>query len=145
MTKTYYGTKRILAWSQQNTDGEDGYAVKYSDGYTSWSPKKVFEDAYQPVDAMNFGHALQALREGHKVARAGWNGKKMFIFLTQGRTVPNTKDRSFAHFDGDEVVLASHIDMKAADGSFVTGWLASQTDMLAEDWCIVETKENDNG
>lgn len=87
---------------------------------------------------MSFSHALEALKAGKRVARTGWNGKGMFIFLTKGRTVPNTKDRSFAFFEGDDVVLADHIDMRAADGSYVSGWLASQTDMLANDWEIVE-------
>jgi len=160
--KTYYGTKKIIAMAMTrqayndyrgwklppDEDGLDaGYLVEYVDGgqanhpdhagYISWSPSSVFDAAYQASGEMNFGHAIQAMKDGHKVSRANWNGKKMFIFLTQGRTVPNTKDRSFAHFDGKEVVLASHIDMKAADGSFVTGWLASQTDMLADDWMIV--------
>lgn len=85
-----------------------------------------------------FGWAIERIREGHKVAREGWNGKGMFIFFTEGRTIPNNKERSFAHFEGDEVVLADHVDMKAADGKYISGWLASQTDMLAQDWVVVE-------
>lgn len=88
-------------------------------------------------DEMDFGQALSALKDGRKVARAGWNGKGMFLFLTMGRTIPNNKERSFAHFEGDTVTLGSHIDMKDATGVYVSGWLASQTDMLANDWYIV--------
>lgn len=48
MTQSYIGTKQILAWAQDK-DGQPGYAVKYADGYTSWSPKDVFEAAYLPM------------------------------------------------------------------------------------------------
>lgn len=47
MTQHYIGSKQITAWEQEK-DGQPGYAVKYSDGYTSWSPKEVFEAAYLP-------------------------------------------------------------------------------------------------
>lgn len=88
----------------------------------------------------SFGWALEVMKAypEHKLTRQGWNGKGMFIFLTQGREVPNNRERSFAHFPEDTVTLASHIDMRASDGTYVSGWLASQTDMLAEDWVIVE-------
>lgn len=160
--KQFYGTKKIQAkemtrleynvfrgWDLPDDENgaDEGYLVEYLDGgkpnvsgyagYVSWSPKEQFEKAYQESGLMNFGHALAALKEGEKVARTGWNGEGMFLFLTEGRDVPNNKERSFADFDGDTVKVCSHIDMKAADGSFVTGWLASQTDMLADDWCIV--------
>lgn len=45
MTQHYIGTKQIVAWEQEK-DGKPGYAVKYPDGYVSWSPKDVFEAAY---------------------------------------------------------------------------------------------------
>ncbi|AYR23012.1 crAss001_48 related protein [Herbaspirillum rubrisubalbicans] len=53
MTKHYIGTKNVLAWPEVK-DGKEGYAVKYSDGYTSWSPKDVFEAAY--IDIGHVGH-----------------------------------------------------------------------------------------
>jgi anaerobic ribonucleoside-triphosphate reductase len=95
---------------------------------------------------MNFGHALEELKKGNKVARQGWNGKGMFIYLVEGQTVNIEKLRNEAskHFEvekdlnrGKRVKINSHIDMKAADGSIVVGWLASQTDMLADDWEVV--------
>ena len=88
---------------------------------------------------MSFSEALVCLKNGFRMARSGWNGKGMFIFLTEGRDVPNNKERSFAYFPGDSVKLCSHIDMMAADGSYVSGWLASQTDLLAEDWVVVNS------
>ena len=48
MTQYYIGVKRIEAWPEEK-DGQPGYAVKYSDNYTSWSPKDVFEKAYLPI------------------------------------------------------------------------------------------------
>ena len=90
------------------------------------------------VEINNLGWAIFQMKQGRKVAREGWNGKGVFIFLTEGRTIPNNHERSFAHFEGEEVVLADHIDMKAADGSYVSGWLASQADLLTEDWVLVD-------
>ena len=140
MTRDYYGTKRVTAWPQQGKDpgsgtyelGPDGYAVKYADGYISWSPKEVFEAAYQPLDALSFGHAIQAITEGHKVARAGWNGKGMFLVLmNHGWT--GFSDAKFQGFFPSLPFIA----MKTADDKMVP-WLASQTDMLANDWQIME-------
>ena len=98
---------------------------------------------------LTFGHALEALKAGRAVARKGWNGKGMFIYLIKGRSIPAEKFHAhkneankFYATEGD-VVLTDHIDMKAADGTYVTGWLASQTDMLAEDWEIIKTEKND--
>ena len=101
---------------------------------------------------MNFQEALLELKNGNHVARKGWNGKGMFLFYISGRTIPFDKFMEFKngnslaiekavslglHNPGDEVVIGGHIDMKAADGSIVVGWLASQTDMQADDWEIV--------
>src|SRR5574344_1179182 len=84
----YIGTKIIeaepcKAWkdTKLHKAGEDGYKVRYPDGYESWSPKGVFEEAYRPTDCMSFGLAIEAMKKGKKVARRGWNGKGMFLFL----------------------------------------------------------------
>lgn len=95
---------------------------------------------------MNFGQALEELKRGSKVSRQGWNGKGMFLYLVESSTVPIEQLRNEAakHLDitkdsnrGKLVTINSHIDMRAADGSIVIGWLASQTDMLANDWVVV--------
>lgn len=91
---------------------------------------------------MNFGMALNALKDGRKVARRGWNGKGMFLVLQQGSEVEPTKMRNEPartyYENGSRCVrIAAHIDMKAADDTYVVGWLASQTDMLADDWEVV--------
>jgi hypothetical protein len=136
MTQDYYGTKRITAWRQDRA-GVPGYAVKYADGYTSWSPIEVFEEAYHPLDALDFGHAIVALKSGHKVARAGWNGKSMFLFLVAGSTFAVNRPPLLGIYpEGTKVDYHAHIDMKTAQG-YVVPWLASQADMLADDWTIV--------
>lgn len=94
---------------------------------------------------MDFGQAIETLKKGGKVARSGWNGKGMFLYLVYGQHVPMCNLRNEAgkhlkakHNDHSEIDINPHIDMKAADGSIVVGWLASQTDMLACDWEVVE-------
>lgn len=90
---------------------------------------------------MDFGKAIEALKQGKAVARKGWNGKGMFLTLQEGSEVDGSlmRNENAKNFYGeDKVKICPHIDMKAADGSYVVGWLASQTDMLAEDWEIVK-------
>jgi len=120
-------------------DGADaGYIVQYSDGYVSWSPATQFEEAYRPTTGMNFGLATEAMRKGHKVARAGWNGKGMYVFLVPGSTFTvNRAPLLGIHPAGTVVNYHPHIDMCTVDGSVVP-WLASQDDMLSDDWCIAK-------
>lgn len=108
---------------------------------------------------MNFGEALQALKEGKLASRAGWNGKGMFIFMRPGDTlktgfIPKVKslpdsvknwidqnidDKINLGESGlQDVVFTPYLCMKAADNTIVNGWLASQTDMLAEDWGVID-------
>ncbi len=86
---------------------------------------------------MDFGKALAALKEGKRVAREGWNGKGMFLFLVAGSNfVVNREPLLSIMGEGTMVTYRPHIDMKDAEGKVVP-WLASQTDMLAEDWHVV--------
>lgn len=142
----YYGTKHIWAYPQTKDD-QEGYNVRYEDGYTSWSPKVVFEAAYQPYSALSFGHALIALQEGKKVARSGWNGKGMFLYYVPAANYPAQTDvakgywankGTGTHTTGVPLVpYGAYIAMKTAQDNVVP-WLASQTDVLANDWQIVE-------
>lgn len=87
---------------------------------------------------MDFGHALAALKAGSKVARAGWNGKGMFLFLVPGSTFQVNRAPLLGIYpEGTEITYHAHVDMKTAQGDVVP-WLCSQTDMLAEDWCVVK-------
>lgn len=86
---------------------------------------------------MNFSQALDILKGGRMVARAGWNGKGMFIFLVPGSTFTvNREPLQSILGEGAEVNYHGHVDMKTADGTIVP-WLCSQTDLLAEDWVEV--------
>ena len=87
---------------------------------------------------MDFGDAIRAMRQGKRVARAGWNGKGMFLFLVNGSNfVVNREPLLSIMGEGTMVTYRPHIDMKDAEGKVVP-WLANQTDMLAEDWGLVE-------
>lgn len=93
---------------------------------------------------MNFGEAIAAMSAGEMVQRAGWNGKGMFVYKTVGNTV--NKDfipkfaslpasvKDFLSNKGADVVFHPSITMYTAAGDMQPGWLASQADMLAEDW-----------
>ena len=141
MTQDYYGTKLVTAWPQEKTithpegagEVREGYAVKYEDGFISWSPKDVFEKHYRPLNELSFGHALEALKAGRKVARYGWNGKGMWL-----KKVPVTYYGVNSEIDeqGGADTRVEWIGMKTADNKFVP-WLASQTDVLANDWCVL--------
>ncbi len=173
--QTFIGTKKIkarpMSRGEYNTyrgwnapEGEDqtapGYLVEYLDGgkpnhpdhegYVSWSPADVFENAYRPVEGLSFGLALEALKMGKAIARKGWNGKGMFLFLLPGGRVP----KSAIHDPGLRKVIEEQVEGDSfealpsirmwttnAEGrrAVLTGWLASQTDMLSDDWQIVET------
>jgi len=78
------------------------------------------------------------IKGGNAVARKGWNGKNMFVFLVPGSTFfVNRPPLLGLYPEGTQISYHPHIDMRTADGSIVP-WLASQTDILAEDWQAVE-------
>jgi len=160
--KTYIGTKVINAtpmsravyncyrgWDlPENEDGSDsGYLVEYTDGgktndsrhagYISWSPKAQFDGAYRETSGLTFGLAIEALKLGNKVARSGWNGKGMFVFLVSGSTFKVSRAPLLGIFpEGHEINYKPHIDIKNVDGSIST-WVPSIGDVMAEDWVIV--------
>jgi hypothetical protein len=83
---------------------------------------------------MDFGQALAVLKDGGRIARTGWNGKGMFIYLVPGSTFQVNRPPLLGIYpEGTEISYLPHVDMKTADGSCVS-WLASQADILADDW-----------
>jgi hypothetical protein len=83
---------------------------------------------------MDFGQALALIKEGKKVCREGWNGKGMFLFLVPGSTFTVNRPPLLGIYpEGTVVNYHAHIDMRTADGMIVP-WLASQTDLMSEDW-----------
>lgn len=95
---------------------------------------------------MNFGEAIAEAKAGNKISRSGWNGKGMFVIY-----VPSTPDcvlregmpyaKALEFTARQTVTINSHFDMFTATGEFQPGWLASQTDMDASDWGVVEGKQ----
>lgn len=86
---------------------------------------------------MDFGKAIEAVKNGSKVARAGWNGKGMFLFLVPGSVFQVNRPPLLGIYpEGHTITYQPHIDMKTADDQVVP-WLASQSDVLAEDWVLV--------
>lgn len=150
MFESYIGTKRIDAEPMTRGDynkyrgwtipadenpTDEGYLVRYSDGYESWSPKATFEADYKKSGEMNFGHAIELLKLGCKMARKGWNGKSQYVELATNISYKNANG---------EIINCEHEAIGNKALAFVgtsgvqIGWLASQADMLAEDWRIVE-------
>lgn len=140
----HIGTKIINATPMTRNDAEallsriiggdkhgDGYLVTYEDGYQSWSPKDVFDRAYRPVSAMTFGDALVMLKAGERVCRSGWNSKGMWLVLINPGNAMHTS--SAGAFD-----MQPCIGMKTANNVMQPGWMASQADMLADDWMLLE-------
>lgn len=95
---------------------------------------------------MTFGDALEALKQGKRVTRAGWNGKGMYLWLKQGITItadmchdPTLKELAVAN--GGEIEGLPTICMYTRDScgykAVLTGWLASQSDMLLDDWEVI--------
>lgn len=152
MTRAEYNTYRGWELPTDENGTDAGYLVEYldggqanhpnHDGYISWSPADVFERAYRPTDGMTFGHAIEALKAGERVARAGWNGKGMWLALSPGsKALPaerfwSPQNRRHVEDNGPTDVLPC-ITMKTATGEILMGWLASQTDMLSEDWVVL--------
>lgn len=102
---------------------------------------------------MTFGEAIEAAKRGERIQRAGWNGKHMWVAYTPGSTIQigmaragaaahlanelSSLARDIHEASGMTMKINGHFDMRAADGSLVVGWLASQTDIAADDWSIV--------
>jgi len=133
--RTYIGTKTVRA-EPEHQHGQPGYAVVYNDGWRSWSPADVFEEAYHSIDRMTFGHAVELLKAGYKVARSGWNGKGMWLYYVPANSYAAQTPAARSRF-GDVVPYRAYIAMVTVD-SDVVPWTASQTDVLAEDWTVVE-------
>lgn len=122
---------------------EEGYLVEYPDsksnqpqfrGYISWSPKAAFEAAYRDVEkGCTFGHAVELLKSGFKLARKGWNGKGMYISYVD----PKEWNSSELERPWDEDLKPRPwIGIKTVDNEYMP-WIPSQSDVLAEDWVLV--------
>lgn len=82
---------------------------------------------------LNFGQAIEAAKQGKQVARKGWNGKDQFVFLVQGADL--VKSIKGKHLG---CLVVDALAIKTTSNQVQIGWLASQADMLASDWEVVE-------
>lgn len=118
----------------------EGYRVRYPDGYESWSPKDVFEAAYQSTNAMTFGLAVEALKEGKRVSRAGWNGKGLFVVYQkaypQGISCNKQTAEAWGMNEGELFRCEPYLQINMTNGSHAM-WVPSINDVLAEDWTVV--------
>lgn len=114
---------------------EDGYKIYYPDGYEFFSPKVVFEEAYRPIDGMNFGLAIEAMKKGKKCRRAGWNGKNQHIELASAISYTSPEG---VIVNAEHEAIGNKAIAFCGTSGIQMGWLASQADMLADDWMIVE-------
>lgn len=163
--------KRPIGEIGKKHDDSDSFKPELSIVFRNYESFNVFFDAVLEVKnefekqtdrigyTLNFGDAIKALKEGKMVARKGWNGKGMFVFMrpadeilvplvvNQVKSLPKSvKDHFYFNSNPNVPLLeqtetikfTSYLCMKASDGSIVNGWLASQTDILAEDWEIVK-------
>lgn len=153
MTRGEYNTHRGCSAPEGEDQAVEGYLVEYQDGgaanhpdhvgYISWSPRDVFEQSYRLHTGLTFGMAIEALKIGKRVCRAGWNRKGMYLWLLPAAHVkaewcrePHLK--AVAEANGGEIECLGSIRMMTADTKVLTGWLASQTDILCEDWQILD-------
>lgn len=119
-----------------------GYLVVVDDSVAGfakqakWLTQPEFETAYRRSGAMSFGQAVEALKQGERVARSGWNGKGMFLFLVRGAAVAQAINDRYGNPEEQPLEVLDAIYMKTADNKLVP-WLCSQTDGLAEDWYVV--------
>ena len=151
MNRQEYNDYRGWKLPDDENGDDTGQLVEYVDGgksnddrhkgYISWSPNEVFANAYRKTSGLTFGLALEALKLGKKVCRAGWNGKSMWLVLaegTKGKVVDMTAGTNYERAGISKICIDPHIDMYTAKGTMQPGWLASQADMLADDWMIIE-------
>lgn len=148
MTRLEYNCFRGWDVPADENPDDEGFLVEYTDGgkantkefegYVSWSPKEVFEKAYFETDGLTFGLAIEAMKMGFKVSRSGWNGKGMFVYYVGDDHYP-AKSAAAKNFYGENgfVPYRAYIAMKTVD-DVVVPWVASQTDLLADDWSVVE-------
>lgn len=148
MTRAAYNAFRGWTVPSDEVGADEGYLVEYLDGgksnvpshtgYVSWSPKEQFDGAYRPANGMTFGLAVEAMKKGAKVARAGWNGAGMFAYLVPANSYPAQTGVAQSYFgEGAMVPYNAYMALKTVDGTIST-WAPSCSDALADDWKIID-------
>jgi hypothetical protein len=148
MTRQAYNDFRGWNLPADENGADEGYLVEYVDGgkgntdhyagYVSWSPADVFDRAYRPCEGMTFGQAIEAMKTGQKVARAGWNGKGMFVYYVPANSYPVQTGAAKSHFgEGAMVPYNAYMAIKNVNET-VSTWVPGVNDVLSDDWSIVE-------
>ena len=152
MTRGEYNAYRgwTIPENETNKQDDEGFMVEdlgarnknreNHDYYISWSPKENFEPAYRLLDNLTFGLAIEAMKKGHRVARAGWNGKGMFVVMQkgypQGIYCNAQTAAAFGMKEGELFKCRPYLQLRCADGSHQM-WQPSVSDCLEEDWFII--------
>ena len=126
---------------------DEGFYLRYPDGYISWSPKVQFEDAYRSNGQLNFGHALEAMKSGFKLARKSWHKSGMFVVMMPHLHLPpynsqepgaKVNDRTARYIGKDTPLYSQEYFAIYIEPKWQPGWLPSAADLCEEDWLIVE-------
>lgn len=147
MTRAAYNEFRGWNLPADENGTDEGYLVEYMDGgkpnvpthvgYVSWSPKEQFENAYRATDGLSFGLAVEAMKKGEKLERAGWNGKGLFVYLVPGNSYPAQTGAAKSYFgENGMVAYNDYLAIKNVNDT-VSTWVPSINDVLADDWSIV--------
>ena len=141
MTRGAYNLYRGWTIPPDENPEDEGFLVQYPDGYVSWTPKDVFEDAYRKTSGMNFGLAMEAAKRGLRITRSGWNGRGMFVVYQKGypQGIPCNEQtaKAWDMKEGDLFVCNPYLQIKNVNGSH-SMWVPSINDVLADDWLIME-------
>ena len=146
MTRLQYNSLRGWDLPSDENGDDEGFMIEnltnakpntdFSEGYISWSTKEQVFLEFRETGNFPFGMAIEALKMGHKVQRSGWNGKDMYLVILDPAR-DNLMTLSVSCVEATrELALQPFIVMKTVDNTYVP-WLASQTDMLSDDWRIV--------
>ena len=146
MTRGDYNAYRGWTMPANENAADEGYLVVYPDGYESWCPKAQFEAAGRPVDGLTFGLAIDACRyHGAKIQRANWNGEGQYVVYQDCATLfpltPEQRKEASPEpmLEATSACFVFHfVNRKTGETGIQVGWLASQADMAASDWRIVE-------
>ena len=113
--------------------------IKYLNGELDERLVEYYKNKYkESKKGFNFGEALRALKQGHAVARKGWNGKGIYIELKKGEhldTLNNRFDKVMTH----DFIYINTTGLKTDNPNAPKGrvpWTPSQTDLLAHDWYV---------
>lgn len=162
-TKQYIGTKLIQAEPAVRYNGnvygigdtmpvlavvngvaEQGYRVIDPDGYVSWSPREVFEEAYRETMGMNFGLAVEAMKRGMRIARWDWDGKdQTYVFLAENEGFHTDADISEMQDLEEGIPASEFLVLFTAQETLLLGWQPSVEDILADDWYIVDKLDSE--